>query len=180
VSQQIRCSRLHRSGSRDRDPDRFPRPRPGGRAKPRWCARPRADRDREAAPPGSVTVIVSPKPAVHPDGIKSAEPHVYVVAPVGFHNLVVAFELLLFSLWGYQYSVTVVDLLRLEPADSLMSRLYSLSRRTLGITEGTQEDYRWYMDSQHEDHAWVQGRHGDSYGSCPPLERLAYSRPAQP
>ena len=40
-----------------------------------------ADRDREAPPPGSATIIVSPKPAIDPDGIKGAEQHVHVVSP---------------------------------------------------------------------------------------------------
>jgi hypothetical protein len=38
-----------------------------------------ADRNREAPPPGSATIIVSPKPAVDPNGIKEAEQHVHVV-----------------------------------------------------------------------------------------------------
>ena len=40
-----------------------------------------ADRVREAPPPGSATIIVSPKPAVDPDGIKGAEQHVHVASP---------------------------------------------------------------------------------------------------
>ncbi|MBP2322621.1 hypothetical protein JOF56_003006 [Kibdelosporangium banguiense] len=40
-----------------------------------------ADRHQDAAPAGSVTVIVSPKPAVDPDGAKGAEDHVYLVHP---------------------------------------------------------------------------------------------------
>jgi hypothetical protein len=40
-----------------------------------------ADRIREAPPPGSATIIVSPKPTVNPDGIKGAESHVHVVSP---------------------------------------------------------------------------------------------------
>ena len=40
-----------------------------------------ADRNRESPPPGSATVIVSPKPAIDPDGIKGAEQHVHVVSP---------------------------------------------------------------------------------------------------
>jgi hypothetical protein len=40
-----------------------------------------ADRGKESAPPGSATVIVSPKPAIDPDGIKAAEQHVHVVSP---------------------------------------------------------------------------------------------------
>jgi hypothetical protein len=40
-----------------------------------------ADRNREASPPDSATIIVSPKPAVDPDGIKGAEQHVHVVSP---------------------------------------------------------------------------------------------------
>ncbi|MDQ3342975.1 MAG: hypothetical protein M3524_05320, partial [Actinomycetota bacterium] len=39
------------------------------------------DRDRDAPPPGSATVLVSPKPAVHQDGIDSAEPHVHLTEP---------------------------------------------------------------------------------------------------
>lgn len=39
------------------------------------------DRDRDAPPPGSATVIVSPKPAVHPDGVAGAETHVHLTQP---------------------------------------------------------------------------------------------------
>lgn len=40
-----------------------------------------ADRGRENPPPGSATIIMSPKPAIDPDGIKGAEQHVHVVSP---------------------------------------------------------------------------------------------------
>jgi hypothetical protein len=40
-----------------------------------------ADRQQEPPPVGSVTVIVSPKPAVAPEGAISAEAHVHVVSP---------------------------------------------------------------------------------------------------
>jgi hypothetical protein len=39
------------------------------------------DRKCDAAPVGSATVIASPRPAVHPDGVTSAEPHVHLVDP---------------------------------------------------------------------------------------------------
>jgi len=40
-----------------------------------------ADRNRQNPPPGSATIIVSPKSAIDPDGIKSAERHVHLVTP---------------------------------------------------------------------------------------------------
>lgn len=39
------------------------------------------DRGRNAAPPGSATVVVSPKPAVDPDGVIAAERHVHLATP---------------------------------------------------------------------------------------------------
>lgn len=39
------------------------------------------DRGKDSPPPGSATVIVSPKPAINADGIKGAERHVHVVSP---------------------------------------------------------------------------------------------------
>jgi hypothetical protein len=46
-----------------------------------------ADRQQDAPPVGSATVIVSPKPAVAPDGVKSAEAHVHVVSPAVIADL---------------------------------------------------------------------------------------------
>ena len=40
-----------------------------------------ADRNRDRAPDDSATVIVSPKPAVDPDGVTAAEAHVHLVHP---------------------------------------------------------------------------------------------------
>jgi hypothetical protein len=40
-----------------------------------------ADRDRPVPPADSATIVVSPKPAVNSDGIKSAEAHVHVTQP---------------------------------------------------------------------------------------------------
>lgn len=40
-----------------------------------------ADRGVDAAPPDSATVIISPKPGIHDDGITGAEQHVHLVAP---------------------------------------------------------------------------------------------------
>ncbi len=40
-----------------------------------------ADRGVDAAPPGSATIVISPKPAIHDDGIKGAESHVHLIAP---------------------------------------------------------------------------------------------------
>jgi hypothetical protein len=40
-----------------------------------------ADRNQDVPPPGSATIIVSPRPVVDPDGIISAEPHVHVALP---------------------------------------------------------------------------------------------------
>ena len=81
---------------------------------------------------------------------------------------------------GCQYSVTAVDLRRLEPADVLMSHPRPLLLRPWGITEGTQEDYRGYMNGQYEDHARPRVRRGGSYGSRPPLERLPRGGPRTP
>jgi hypothetical protein len=39
------------------------------------------DRGRDVPPPGSATVVVSPKPAVHPDGTAGAEAHVHLAPP---------------------------------------------------------------------------------------------------
>lgn len=39
------------------------------------------DRGREAAPAGSATIVVSPKPAVHTDGVSGAEAHVHLTDP---------------------------------------------------------------------------------------------------
>ena len=46
-----------------------------------------ADRQQDAPPAGSATVIVSPKPAVAPEGIISAESHVHVVLPPAITDL---------------------------------------------------------------------------------------------
>lgn len=46
-----------------------------------------ADRQQDAPPAGSATVIVSPKPTVDPNGVISAEPHVHVVAPSAVADL---------------------------------------------------------------------------------------------
>ena len=46
-----------------------------------------ADRQQDAPPAGSATVIMSPKPAVAPDGVISAESHVHVVLPVAITDL---------------------------------------------------------------------------------------------
>ena len=46
-----------------------------------------ADRQQDAPPVGSATVIVSPKPAVAPEGIISAESHVHVVLPTVITDL---------------------------------------------------------------------------------------------
>jgi hypothetical protein len=46
-----------------------------------------ADRQQDAPPVGSATVIMSPKPAVAPEGLISAEPHVYVAAPMVITDL---------------------------------------------------------------------------------------------
>lgn len=35
----------------------------------------------DTVPPESATVVISPKPAIHDDGITGAEPHVHLVAP---------------------------------------------------------------------------------------------------
>lgn len=40
-----------------------------------------ADRGVDAAPPESATVVISPKPGIHHDGIVGAEQHVHMVAP---------------------------------------------------------------------------------------------------
>lgn len=40
-----------------------------------------ADRGVDVAPPESATVIISPKPGIHQDGIAGAEQHVYCIAP---------------------------------------------------------------------------------------------------
>jgi hypothetical protein len=40
-----------------------------------------ADRDLEKAPEGSASIIVSPRPAVHPDGVTAAEPHLHLTTP---------------------------------------------------------------------------------------------------
>jgi len=78
---------------------------------------------------------------------------------------------------GCQYSVTKVDLRRLEPADVLMPHPHSLLLRASGIAEGTQEDYRGYMSGQYEDHARLRARRDGSYGPYPPLERLSRRSP---
>lgn len=46
-----------------------------------------ADRGHTPPPPRSVTVIISPKPAVNIDGVKGAQPHVYHVDPVDIVTL---------------------------------------------------------------------------------------------
>ena len=46
-----------------------------------------ADRQQDAPPAGSATVIVSPKPAVAPEGVISAESHVHVVSPAVITDL---------------------------------------------------------------------------------------------
>ncbi|WP_375141451.1 DEAD/DEAH box helicase [Arthrobacter sp. STN4] len=40
-----------------------------------------ADRGVDAAPAESATVVISPKPSIHDDGIKGAETHVHLIAP---------------------------------------------------------------------------------------------------
>ena len=46
-----------------------------------------ADRQQDAPPVDSATVIVSPKPAVNPEGVISAEAHVHVVSPAVITDL---------------------------------------------------------------------------------------------
>jgi hypothetical protein len=77
----------------------------------------------------------------------------------------------------YQYSVTAVDLRRLEPADVLMSHRTHYCRGLRASPEGTQEDHRGYMSDPYEDHARLQARRGGSYGPCPPLGRLLRGGP---
>lgn len=40
-----------------------------------------SDRETDQIPPGSATVLVSPKPGIHKDGIAGAEPHVHFARP---------------------------------------------------------------------------------------------------
>lgn len=40
-----------------------------------------ADRGVDVAPPESATIVISPKPGIHHDGITGAEQHVHFVAP---------------------------------------------------------------------------------------------------
>jgi len=40
-----------------------------------------ADGGVDAVPPESATIVISPKPGIHDDGIKGAEPHVHLIAP---------------------------------------------------------------------------------------------------
>lgn len=46
-----------------------------------------ADRGVPAPPPNSATVLISPKPGVHSDGINGAEPHVHLVSPAAVLEL---------------------------------------------------------------------------------------------
>lgn len=45
------------------------------------------DAGMDVAPVGSVTVVVSPKPAIHPDGITAAEDHVHYSAPLAIAEI---------------------------------------------------------------------------------------------
>jgi hypothetical protein len=45
------------------------------------------DRGVDVVPPESVTVVISPKPAIHNDGITGAEPHVHFAAPTTMTEL---------------------------------------------------------------------------------------------
>jgi hypothetical protein len=56
-------------------------PRTGHRQANDQPRRLRADRHQEGPPPVGATIMVSPGPAVDPDGALSAELHVHVVSP---------------------------------------------------------------------------------------------------
>jgi hypothetical protein len=45
------------------------------------------ERNQQAPLPGSATVLIFPKPAVHRNGITSAEPHVHFVHPSDVEDL---------------------------------------------------------------------------------------------
>jgi Type III restriction enzyme, res subunit len=55
-----------------------------------------ADRGVDAAPPDSATVVISPKPGIHHDGITGAEQHVHLVAPPTISGLALDVA----SAWG--------------------------------------------------------------------------------
>jgi hypothetical protein len=78
---------------------------------------------------------------------------------------------------GCQYSVTTVDLRRLEPADVLMSHPHPLLLTVPASPKGTREDYRGYMNGPHEDHTRLRP---DEAGVTDRVRRWSRCRAAVP